>query len=269
MNGQPAPRNVEFELVEAGQGPAALLLPGSYATPAAWKGVQGALTSNFRTISTSLPGYGTTPEVRPKGDVDIAHLVDFVGQVVDAIGEPLHLVGHSWGAHILLAALLEQRIGALSLVCFEANPIFARPARSPFLWRTALEAMVDRFEAAVIAGEPDAASIIIDFYSAPGTFLGMPENVRNFIANSAPTNLLDWHSAATFTPAFERFSSFDIPVTLVRGSNTPAPVRDVNEHLAAHIPHATQEVVDGADHFLISTHAEACAEILDAHLAAM
>ena len=105
-------------------------------------------------------------------------------------------------------------------------------------WRSEIEIMVSRFEAALAAGDADAASIIIDFYSRPGTFLEMPENVRAFCRASAHTNLRDWHSAATFTPSFERFSSFNLPVPLVRGSETPVPIVDVNKQLGAHIPRA-------------------------------
>ena len=257
---------MEFQLTEAGQGHAVLLLPGSYATPSAWKGVQSALKGTYRILSTSLPGYGTTPEVRPENDADIDRLVEFVGQVVDAVGEPVHVVGHSWGAQLVLAAVLAQRIAPLSLVCFEANPIFAEPRGGPFPWRSDIEEMVDRFETALAAGNPEAASIIIDFYSRPGTFLSLPEPVRAFCRTTAPTNLRDWHSAATFTPAFGAFAEIEIPVTLIRGELTPRPIIDVTEQLVTNIPSGRAKVVDGADHFLISTHSTACAELLESHI---
>jgi pimeloyl-ACP methyl ester carboxylesterase len=257
---------MEFDLVESGQGPAILMLPGSYATPAAWKGITNALKCPFRILSTSLPGYGTTSEVRPDENPDIDRLVEFVGQVVDAVGEPVHVVGHSWGAQLVLAAVLADRIRPLSVVCFEANPIFAHPSDGPFPWRNDIEAMVEHFEVALAEGNPDAASIIIDFYSRPGTFLAMPENVRAFCRATAKTNLRDWHSAATFTPPFKAFAAVDIPVTLVRGGQTPAPIVDVTRQLVANIPNANERVVAGADHFLISTHPAACAEVIEAHI---
>ncbi len=262
-------KKFDFEIMETGQGPAVLLLPGSFATPSAWKGIQSNLTIPIRALSTSLPGYGTTPEIRPDNDADIGRLVEFVGQIVDAVGEPLHVVGHSWGAHLALAAVLAKRIKPLSVVCFEANPIFAQVVGRPFPWRPDIDSMVNRFEAALADGDPEAASIIIDFYSRPGTFLEMPEAVRNFCRASAPTNLRDWHSAATFTPSFDAFAAFDLPVTLVRGSETPVPISDVNEQLMAYIPGAREKVVDGADHFLISSHTAACSEILQDHIAAI
>ena len=260
---------MDFDLVETGHGPAMLMLPGSYATPAAWKGIKNSLKKPFRIFSTSLPGYGTTPEVRPDDDANIDLLVEFVGQVVDAIGEPIHVVGHSWGAQLVLAAVLAKRIKPLSVVCFEANPIFAQPSDAAFPWRTDIEAMVERFELALEAGNPEAASIIIDFYSRPGTFRAMPENVRAFCRATAMTNLRDWHSAATFSPPFTAFAAVDLPVTLVRGGKTPAPIIDVTRQLAANIPDANERVVAGADHFLISTHPAACAEIVEAHIDAI
>ena len=260
-------RTFDFDLKEEGEGPSVLLLPGSYATPAAWKGVRGALKTKLRMFSTSLPGYGTTPEIRPVGDDSIDHLVEFVGQVVEEIDDQVHVIGHSWGAQILLAAILKQRIKPLSLLCFEANPIFACPTQGQFPWRSDIDDMVRRFETALAHERADAASIIIGFYSHTGNFHEMPANVRAFCRSSAPTNLRDWRSAATFTPSFELFSSFDLPVTLVRGRETPVPVVDVNQQLCAHIAGAIERIVEGADHFLISTHPDDCAAILDAHMA--
>ena len=242
------------------------MLPGSYATPAAWKGIIRSLGGAFRIYSTSLPGYGTTPEVRLEDASSIDPMIEFVGQVADAVDEPLHVVGHSWGAHLALAAVLRERISPLSIVCFEANPIFAQPSDRPFAWREEIDAMTDRFEAALAAEDPAAAAIIIDFYSRPGTFQAMPDAVRAFCQATAPTNLLDWRTAATFTPVFDEYARLNLPVTLVRGGATPRPIVDVTDQLAANIPGAHTHVVDGADHFLISTHPAECASILETHI---
>ena len=259
-------KRLEFDLTDEGSGPAILLLPGSYATPAAWKGVRAALKRSYRLLSTSLPGHGSTPEIRPDKDCDIARLVEFVRQVVDAAGEPVHVAAHSWGAHIVLAALLSRQVELSSFISFEANPVFARPVVDPFPWRSRIDDMVSDFEAALAAGDPDAAAIIIDFYGGAGTFLGMPQSVRTFCRASAPSNLRDWHSAASFSPSFDAFSALDLPVTLVRGSETPAPIVDVTDQLAMTIPGAREAVVPGAGHFLLSTHPAECAAIIEAHV---
>ncbi len=259
-------QSLDFELVETGRGTTVLMLPGSFATPSAWKGIQSALSTPLRTLSTCLPGYGSTPEVRPHGDASIAHMIEFVGQVADAVEKPFHIAGHSWGAQLVFAALLEKRIEPLSFISFEGNPIFAQPRDAPFPWREEIERMVESFGTAIAASDPDAASIIIDFYSERGTFQGMPEGVREFCRATASTNLLDWYSAASFTPSFEDFAAIDLPVTLVRGGNTVAPIVDVTDQLGTTIPLAEEVVVEGAGHFLISTHPAACADILESHI---
>ena len=261
-------KRFSFDLTDTGNGTAVLMLPGSYATPAAWRGIQESLKGEYRFISTSLPGYGATPEVRPESDADIGHLIEFVGQVIDTVDEPVHLVGHSWGAVLALAAVLAGRISPLSIICFEANPIFAQLTGGSFAWLSNIESMVNSFEVALAVGDRNAAGIIIDFYSRPGFFQKMPAKFQAFCEVTAPTNLLDWYSAATFTPYFKEFDALKMPVTLVRGSETPKAIVDVTKELAANIAKVEVKIVDGADHFLITTHPDACAEILQTHLEA-
>ncbi len=72
-----------FDFTETGTGPALLFLPGSYSNYAAWKGVQSALEGSYRLISTSLPGYGGSSEVRPDDINDMSHMAYFVARVVE------------------------------------------------------------------------------------------------------------------------------------------------------------------------------------------
>ena len=45
---------------EAGAGPTIVFVPGSWATGSAWRNIIAALEGRFRTVTTSLPGYGGT-----------------------------------------------------------------------------------------------------------------------------------------------------------------------------------------------------------------
>ena len=258
-------RAFDFDLTETGDGEAVLLVPGSFATPSAWKGVQSALTTPVHAFSAALPGYGTTPEIRDPGTPGMDEMVEFVGQLVDAIGKPVHVVGHSWGAFVLLAALHARRIAPLSVLCLEANPLCGRTADGHFPWSGEIIAMVNRLEAAIAAGDPEAAGIIIDFYSRPGMFRAMPEAFRAFCQATVSTNLRDWRAALTFTHAFADFAAFDLPVTLVHGDVTCTPIKDVNRALLEAFPNAQKRTIQGAGHFLISTHPDQCAAALDAH----
>src|SRR6516165_3351273 len=56
---------------EQGSGPTILFVPGSWATPSAWRGVIAALPGRFRIVTTSLLGYGDTAERRTGTDIFI------------------------------------------------------------------------------------------------------------------------------------------------------------------------------------------------------
>ena len=45
---------------EEGAGPTIVFVPGSWVIMSAWRGVIEALDGRFRTVTTSLPGYGGT-----------------------------------------------------------------------------------------------------------------------------------------------------------------------------------------------------------------
>ena len=82
---------------ESGDGATVVLVPGSCSTGAAWRPVIAAWKGGFRTVTTSLSGYGGTAERRSARDASIDHEADIVEAVVRKAGGPAHLVGHSFG----------------------------------------------------------------------------------------------------------------------------------------------------------------------------
>lgn len=53
-----------------------------------------------------------------------------------------------------------------------------------------------------------------------------------------------------------------MPVLLVRGGLANAAMVEITDGLAASLPDVRASVVDGASHFLITSHAAACALLL-------
>ena len=257
-----------FDYIEQGQGPALLFLPGSYSSHAAWRGVQKALRGSYRLISTSLPGYGGTAEFRDPDTRDMSAMADFVARLVERAGEPVHLVGHSYGGLAVLASVLAEKVRPLSLVTFEANPIFSRRGNAGYPWEGAVDDMFGSFKAAVAADHPDAAAIIIDFWGRPGAFAAMPEGFQDLCRASARTNLIDWQSAIGFTPDVTDYSAITVPATIVRGEHANASIVDVSNEIVNAAERAALRVVPGSGHFLISTHPSECAAIIDAHMRA-
>ena len=258
-------RTIDYQ--ESGDGPAILFLPGSFSTPAAWRAVQNYLPQEYRFIGTSLCGYGGTAETRTLDDPDMAHQVRVVETVANHIGTPVHLVGHSFGGAVALAAALSGRIDILSITTFEASAIYLlRDHRQTDIMAN-LRGMSDAFEAAYDAGERDAAKRVIDYWGGPGSFDAMPEAAKEYCRTTTASNVLDWRTGYAVDAAPADFTRLDVPVLLVRGACANPAMVQITEALIPHLPDVRMAAIDGASHFLISTHAEACARLLSRFLA--
>lgn len=255
---------IDYE--EVGEGPAILFVPGSYATPSAWRGVQNALPKGYRFVSTSQCGYGKTAETRSLADCGIEHNAAVVRAAAKRAGTPVHLVGHSWGALTALAAVLEGGIDVLSLTCFEANPWW------PLAWKGRddliddMRRMAAGFEEAVDRGDADACGIILDYWGEPGSFASMPPKAQDYCRSVAHANVLDWRGHRHYELSAEDMRRLDVPTLFVRGSLANPAMVVITGALAEHAPQSRLEVVDGANHFLVGTHPAACAALLHDHI---
>jgi pimeloyl-ACP methyl ester carboxylesterase len=259
---------MDFDFKDTGTGPALLFIPGSYSHYAAWKGVQKALKGSYRMISTSLPGYGDSKEIRGDAVEDMSLMSDFVADVISHIGEPVHLIGHSFGGLVSFAAILSGKASPLSLITFEGNPLFSRPKTGEFSWKANALEMMQRFEVAYASGDPDAAGIIIDYWSKPGVYHSMPQQFQDYCRSCVFCNILDWRSAAGFTPLFAEYAAIHVPCTIVRGEYANQAIVDISNEIIREIPDSALHVVEGSNHFLISSHPEDCAKIIDDHMMA-
>lgn len=122
------------------------------------------------------------------------------------------------------------------------------------------------FEAAVEAGEPDAPARIIDFWGGAGAFARMPDAVRQYCRGTAQVNVLDWRCAFGLTVTPDQCSALRIPVLLVRGGLANATMVGITAALEQSLSRPRPHVVEGAGHFLISSHPAECAQLLSSFL---
>jgi len=257
-------RKIDF--TEQGDGPAVLFIPGSFSTPAAWAGIQTRLPQQYRFFGTSLCGYGSTEETRSLINFGIEHHVQNIEAVVQEIGEPVHLVGHSFGGTVALASALSGAFDVLSITTFEANPLTLIDERGHHELFDAVKEMSAEYETAVHMGEHDAASRIIDFWGGDGSFDAMPDGVKGYCRKTTFANVLDWHTAFSFEANMSDYGSLSMPVLLVRGGHANIQMIEITEALRTCLPNQHAIVIEGANHFLITSHPRACAQYLSMFL---
>ncbi len=245
---------VAFDYAETGSGPALLFLPGSFGAGTGWKGVMASLGDGYRMVTTSLLGYGGTPEVRPDGNTTMAQQVDLIDRIIDRIGTSPHVVGHSYGGLSAIVHALTGRHRPASLLLVEANPLGLLRASGELEHYAMFESMTGPYFADFARGDAEAARHVIDFYGGPGTFDSMPPKVRGYVVATTAVNIRDWTSGTPFEPSKDTLQSIGMPTTVVRGGSSHPAMRRIAELLHASIPASQLVTIEGGSHFLPSSH---------------
>ncbi len=260
-----AKRAVDYE--ERGSGPAVVLVPGSCSTGAAWRPVIAALGEGFRTITTSLPGYGGTAERRSDGDQSIERVAEAVEAVVERAATSVHLVGHSFGGLVAAIVALRGRVALRSLAVLEAPAVMMLrhcPEDQPL--HDAFRQFHRGYAAAFESGDREAVGRMIDFYGGAGTFGTWPERVRSYAMQTTAANLRDWQSAFGCQLSPQSFAEMRLPALVAWGGDSHPAAQRANARLAAAINDARTAVIPGARHFMIATHAKEVAELVSQHV---
>lgn len=260
------PADVEYS--ERGEGPALLLLPGSFGMGSGWKAVTDRLTRSYRIVTTSLLGYGATAERRPLGNATMRQQTEVIDRILARIGEPAHVVGHSFGGLAALAHAIEGSIQPASLILVEANPLGLLKTWGEADLYAMFGAMTREYFAEFEAGRPDAARHVIDFYGGGETFAALPVKVRDYVLATTPANIRDWSSGTPFEPPLSAYQQIAVPTLVVRGGDSHPAMMRLAEILAEAIPQSRLETVAGGGHFLPATHPAELARLLEAHLEA-
>jgi pimeloyl-ACP methyl ester carboxylesterase len=256
---------MDFDVTGEAAGPTVLLVPGSCSTGAAWRGVIGEWGGAFRAITTSLPGYGRSAERRPEGDPCIAYLAEAIEAVIDRAGRPVHLAGHSFGGLVAVAVALRRQVPLASLTVLEAPAVELLREHDETSHYGAFRDMSAGYFAAFADGDREAIARMVDFYGGPGTWASWPERVRAYAMETTPVNIRDWASAFAF-PLKDELADIAAPTFIAWGGASHPAIKRANALLAQGIPGARSAAIDGAAHFMISTHPRQCALLVAEHV---
>lgn len=220
-----------------GSGPPLLLVHGALSDRVAWILIQPILAERFTVYVMNRRGREGSGE--PKAHAIEREFEDIVA-VVDAIGEPVHLLGHSGGALCALGAvLLTDRLRSLTL--YEPPP----PGPRVDIELKSLREMIH-------GAEPE--EIVLEFLR---TGPRVPEEDIKRLRESpiwphtvslAPSLASELDAAAGYELDVSQYSTLDIPLLLLLGSDSPALLREVSDALVEVVPDVRMRVLEGQQH---------------------
>jgi pimeloyl-ACP methyl ester carboxylesterase len=257
-------RHGNIDYLQEGAGPTIVFVPGSWATGAAWRGVIAALGDRFRTVTTSLPGYGGTRECRTPINTAIDRQAEIVEAVIRRAGGPVHLVGHSFGALACLDVALCGLCPLMSLTLIEPVAFGLLRQQGEVALYEQFVAMRDDYVRSFENGDEEAARRVVDFFDGEGSFDALPVRTQEHIIKSTPTHVLDIR--AGFDPQLPTFANILLPSLVIRGERSAVSLRRSAEILSGALANASLRTISKAGHFMPVTHAAELAELVGTHV---
>jgi pimeloyl-ACP methyl ester carboxylesterase len=234
----------------AGSGPPLVLVHGSFSDHVTnWELVEPLLRERFTLYAIARRGRGETDATEGHSVEDEAR---DVASVIRAVGRPVFLLGHSYGAHCSLSAAAMDPAHVQKLVLYE-----------PIWPSTISQNALDPLERLAARGEWDdlAFTFFRDTLLVP---LGELESVRASglwpaIASDARASLGDLRALRRYDFDAARFAGLDLPVLLQIGSESPRDLY-VTDALAGVVEDVRIESLAGQAHEGMTTAPEMYAD---------
>jgi pimeloyl-ACP methyl ester carboxylesterase len=224
----------------SGSGPSLVLIHGGWADHTSWSLVVPTLAEHFTVYAVDRRGCGQSD---PYGDeYEMEQDFQDVAAVVDAVGTSVNLVGHSIGGFCALhGALLTPNVRRLV--------VYEPPLGGP---ETIQDAVVDRIEALIAAGDRDQAAVVFG-HEVVGVPLAEIEQQRaspTWAARVAGVHAIPPGMRALLRFHFEpeRLRGLTVPTLLLVGSESTPYHKGAVATVAAALPNAQVAVLPSQQH---------------------
>jgi pimeloyl-ACP methyl ester carboxylesterase len=237
--------NVEISVMKTGSGPALLLIHGALLNATlSWAAVLPKLAGHFTVYAMDRRGRA------PSGDAEdyaISMEADDIVHVIEAIGQPVTVLAHSYGALVAVVAVgaLDRLQSVTRLILYEPPLTVAPPGPGP-------EKITLDLENALRANDREEIVTVFlrDQIGAP------PERLAAF--KSSPiwplvlriASTLPRESRAVNTPRdlAQSLARCRIPTTMLLGTESPASLKQSSTFVSGAIPGTRLVMLEGQGH---------------------
>ena len=244
-----APDGTRIAFQRGGHGPPLVLIHGTADDHTRWARLLPILGERFTVYAIDRRGRGQSGAPDPATYAIEREFEDVVA-VVDATGEPSHLLGHSFGALCALeAALRTDKVGKLALY----EPPFPIPPGSPI----APPGTLANMETLLAAGDREGVLLTFarEIAHVPEAEIAAIRSLPEWQASvdTAPTIVAEVRAVETYVFDPERFRRLMTPTLMLMGGESPPFLTASTEAVAAALPNGRLAVLADQGHLAMDT----------------
>jgi pimeloyl-ACP methyl ester carboxylesterase len=246
---------IDYE--DEGEGRPVVLVHSSVSGNRQWRALTEALRDRYRVLALNLYGYGKTtpwPGVEPQS---LAAQAALILAVCDELGEPVQLVGHSFGGSVALKAalLLDGRVDGLVLL--EPNPfhLLEQGGRAE-AWLETQRLRTDVQDCIASNDWMGASERFADYWLGDGAWRAMPDRRRTAFAEALAPNVHEWQAVMNEPTAIEGYAAAPARTLVVCDRGTRRPIREIVDLLVAGCPSWSFRFLDEGGHMAPLTRPE-------------
>ncbi|EDM68666.1 Alpha/beta superfamily hydrolase [Moritella sp. PE36] len=248
---------------QQGSGSPIVFIHGSYATTSTWKKIVQQLASTHHCISIKLPGHCGMPDpddfTAPNIDTELKIIESVITELTEL---PIHLIGHSFGGVVALALALKGSVAIQELTLFEPVSTWVFESVGDQAMTQKVNAFIQNYRQGIRNNAPYICGKVIDFWAGEGAFEPLPDFIKDGMEPLTANNNRHWTLCENTDHPRTSLNLLTIPTKLVCGSASNPVAQAIVDHLSNELPNSKQYTIPGASHFLVTSHAIECLNII-------
>lgn len=233
-----------------------------------WRRLAEELRPEHEVLTPDFLGCGENPPWPSQRGFHFSEDADVIEQRIRDHGEPVHLVGHSYGGLIALsvARSIPDRVLSLSVYDPVAFGVLYMPPDAEGLANLS-EASRDPVFLDEATGGSDAwYERFIDYWNGKGAWRALPLATKESFLRVGRKVFLEVLSLSHDRTPGGAYACIAAPTLLLGGEASPAAARRVLAVLGERMPHATVHLLEGAGHMGPLTHGPVVHRLIQKHI---
>ena len=257
-------------LTEAPSRARVLALHCAGANGSEWRQLASNLGPQFELYAPNLIGNGGADRWSGKHAFTLSDEAAAAVSIMDAVNEPVHLVGHSYGGAVALRAAIERPAKVASLTLYE--PAAFHILRTTPDGRAALvdiDAVASEVGRNVLSGAHYlAARRFFEWANGEGSWETIDREAQNNMVRYIAKVCLEYHAQVNERTPLVAYRRLNRPVLLLQGEYSIEAMRLIVQQLARAVGPGSVQTVYGAGHMGPITHASVVSRMMADHIIA-